>query len=207
MTALDDYLAGPDLTDEERERFTVDSPDKAEWALRKLALIEVRQAENRTIADAELRRISDWLDNVNGTLEHDADFFRVHLGRWHRDQLAKQLADVGGRWDKVRYKSHNLPAGTIEARYQQPAPVYDEPDRTVEWLEGNGLGEYVATKKEVRRADLKGAIKAGVLAVVGTRLVHAGSGELLPGVHVEQVDDVLDHVTITIKPTTGGDQQ
>lgn len=49
MATLEEYLeAMPEA--EERERFAVDTPEKANWALRKLAKVRRQMEENRRLA-------------------------------------------------------------------------------------------------------------------------------------------------------------
>ena len=62
-----------------REPFTIDDDSKADWAMRKLASIRRKQAENQAIHDRELQRVQEWLLRVNTALERDAEWFEANL--------------------------------------------------------------------------------------------------------------------------------
>ena len=62
-----------------REPFIVDDDSKADWAMRKLASIRRKQADNKAIFDKEIQRVTEWLEKVNTALERDAEWFEANL--------------------------------------------------------------------------------------------------------------------------------
>jgi hypothetical protein len=168
MTSLAEHLAEPpDDDDQPRDHWQVHDPSSAEWAMRKLARIRRIQRENTAVAVDEHRRIEEWLNQHNGTLEREAEYFEALLTTWHRTVLE----------DDPDRKTINLPVGDLKAR-RQPEQWTFGPDFT-EWARVH-RPDVVRTKYEpdVRAAKL-------LLARVGGAVVDKDSGEFVPGVQVE----------------------
>lgn len=204
MSDLDEYLQSefeaPEV-DEERERFVVDTPEKADWALRKLAAVEARQAENRRLADDRIARVREWLelDPQNLALERDHRFFQSLVANWWRGQLEKFLADAGGLWENVRTKSRNLPSGTVSGRIPPKPPVYRDEAAAAAWFKEHDMDAVVQVSETVKKSDVKALITAGFLQVQAGFLIHTETGEPVPGVEVE-VEEPADCISITVKP-------
>lgn len=97
METIDEYEI-----DQPREPFTVDSDDKAEWAMRKLSAICAKIDENWAMLEKEKLRWQAWIDQANGSLEREASFFRELLLDYMRRERENR-------------KSIKLPHGTLKS--------------------------------------------------------------------------------------------
>jgi len=173
MSALEDFLLDVDVDDQgdaecsERPAFRVHDDGSAQWALRKLAVIRRRQADARALADAEISRVTEWLQGEESRLEADAAYFEGALTAWHR-----QLLD-----DDPRRKTVRLPAGTLTARQGGDRWTFD--DDFLDWAEAHHRTDLLRVKVEVDKPAAKKALE-----VYGTG-VSDEEGEVVPGVSVE----------------------
>ncbi|GIM47590.1 phage protein [Collibacillus ludicampi] len=128
---------------EMRESFVIDTKEKAVWALRKLAKIRREMEENQSIADKEIERIKLWLEDVNGALQKDAEYFESLLQAYHRMVLE----------ENPKAKTIKLPHGTLKARKQEPDYIRDE-EKLLAWTKEN-QPEAVKVKENVDWSTLK----------------------------------------------------
>jgi hypothetical protein len=147
-----------------REPFTIDDDSKADWAMRKLASIRRKQAENQAIYDRELQRVQEWLSRVNTALERDAEWFEANLHPYALLQRSQ------GR------KSVVLPHGTIKTTAGRPKIEIESQDEFIKWAE-QSLPEAIRIKKEIDKAVLKDLITE-------TGQVISTQGEIIPAVKV-----------------------
>jgi phage host-nuclease inhibitor protein Gam len=131
---------------EVRESFVIDTKEKAVWALRKLAKIRREMEENQSIAEKEIERIKAWLEDVNGSLQKDAEFFESLLQAYHRKVLE----------ENPKSKTIKLPHGTLKARIQEPDYIRDE-EMLLAWAKEN-RPEAVKVKESVDWSSLKKTI-------------------------------------------------
>lgn len=147
-----------------REPFRVDDDSKADWAMRKLASIRRKQAENQAIHDRELQRVAEWLLKVNTALERDAEWFEANLRPYALQQRSE------GR------KSVVLPHGTIKTTAGRPKYEIENDSEFLSWAETNAP-ELVRVKKEIDKKAL-GALNVAEDKVISTQ------GEIIPAVKV-----------------------
>lgn len=160
----------------EERRFRVDTTEKAEWAMRKLAsakrAIETRQAE----AAAWRARVDEWLTQVTKPLERNAAFFESLLIDWHRRTNAEEAAQ--GIDERKRTKTLVLPSGKAAARRQAGTLEVIDEGAFVAWAirhERFGLLKITARKSDIKAAeDLH-------LPEEGGTVVELDTGEVVPG--------------------------
>lgn len=159
--------------DEGRQRFFIDGPKTAEWALRKLGRLRGQMAANADLANEERRRITEWLEGENAKLQRDASFFEGLLCEWHRTVLDAEP-------DR---KTVALPAGKLVARKQPDRWTFDA-NAFIQWAVRSGHDELVRRPApEVDRAEAKRLFK-----VRDGIVVDPASGEAPQGVVVEPGD-------------------
>jgi hypothetical protein len=151
------------------DRFKIDSPDKANWALRKIRAYKAKIAETRELARAEIDRILAWEgEEVKGP-ENDIAFLEGLLAEYHRELLDKD-PDA---------KTIKLPYGTLLARAQQP--LFHRHDfALIEWAQENDPELVVQQDPILDWAGLKKK-----LIVQGEIAINRETGEAMPGITVE----------------------
>ena len=164
-------MTQPDINEfeiEERkpidEGFRVDDDQKADWALRKLAVIRRKQAENQAIHDAEVARISEWLSTVNTALDRDSAYFEAVLTPY---ALQERL---NGR------KTLVLPHGGIKTTAGQSKVEIESDEGFIEWATKNDTS-LLRFKTEIDKSALKALI-------TNENLVISNQGEIIPLVKV-----------------------
>ena len=148
----------------ENEGFVVDTDQKADWAIRKLAVVRKKQAENQAIYDAEVQRITEWLSTVNTALQRDALYFEAVLRPYALTQRTE------GR------KSITLPHGTIKTTAGQPKVEFKDEAAFIEWAKTND-----PTLLKVKTDIDKTAVKA---LITEEGVVISTQGEIVPDVEV-----------------------
>ena len=152
---------------EERERFRLTDENMANWALRKVAKARAEYEEAAKVAEAEVRRIDDWLNSRKRDLERTEEFFGGLLTGYYLPQ----------HMENPRQKTFKLPAGQVQIRAQQPDYVRDEA-RLIAWLKGNDMAGYVEIVEKLRWGDLKKQLKQ-----LGDKMLSP-DGEVVDGILV-----------------------
>lgn len=168
---------------EHREHFRIDMREKAVWAMRKLAHVRRRQAENKAIGDKEMLRIQAWVDEVNKSLEAGAQWLENLLIDFHRQELERD----------PKAKTIRLPHGELSARKTPDDWRIDEA-LFLTWAQQNHEA-WVRVVPEVNKKALKDEGKANDLG----QIVDPESGEIVPGVVV--LPGGIKHY---VKPDVGG---
>ena len=147
-----------------QEGFHVDDDQKADWALRKLAVIRRKQAENQAIYDAEVARISEWLSTVNTALERDSAYFEAVLIPYALQERSN------GR------KTLVLPPGGIKTTAGQAKVEIESDEAFIAWAQKNDPA-LLRQKVEIDKTALKGLI-------TDDNMVISTQGEIVPSVKV-----------------------
>ena len=147
-----------------REAFIVNDDAKADWAMRKLASLRRKQADNKAIYEREVLRVAEWLEKVNTDLERDAEWFESNLKPYALTER------YNGR------KSLVLPHGTIKTTAGRSKIEIENELEFLAWAE-TSQPELIRIKKEI---DKK---------VLNTLLTDSGDvistqGEIVPSVRV-----------------------
>lgn len=152
---------------EERERFRLTDENMANWALRKVAKARAEYEEAAKVAEAEVKRIDDWLNSRKRDLERTEEFFGGLLTGYYLPQ----------HMENPRQKTFKLPAGQVQIRAQQPDYVRDEA-KLIAWLKGNDMAGYVEIVEKLRWGDLKKQLKQ-----LGDKMLSP-DGEVVDGILV-----------------------
>ncbi len=164
-----DFLADDDTPqgEEARQRFVIDTEEKAEWALLKLRKIRAEQERRYAIAQAEQERITQWLNLQLTRWQADESFFLGALEGYHRRVLEQD----------PKAKSISLPAGKLKSIQGQPR------------VEVSDMGAFVDWARAYERFDLMRVSYEPVKAAIKSLPVNEGvpvteDGEIVPGVEV-----------------------
>lgn len=158
---IDEFETSPEPV---REQFVIDDDSKADWAMRKLASIRRKQAENEAIFSRELDRIQEWLLAVNNALEADAQWFESNLKPYALQQRSE------GR------KSVVLPHGTVKTTAGRPKVEVINEDELLKWAT-DSEPSVIRVKTEIDKKALNALITESG-DVISTQ------GEIVPAVRV-----------------------
>ncbi len=195
--SLSDHLASAYEApegDEARAAFRVESPDEAEWAMRRLVKFQRELAAVREQAATERYRIATWLEAEEARIGRDVAWSESLLTEWHRRLCDAELAEVDGDWSRVRHKTRRLPSGEVSAR-QAPDSWQADEEAFLAWIDNDrpDLAPYlVRVKREPRIGEAK-----RILDAAGTTAVDPSTGEVVPGITVTPGEI---HYTVKVGP-------
>lgn len=136
----------------EREAFTADTLDKADWCAQKAAAIYKTLAEKEAAAKRQIDKIRAWLDNERTKAADDASFFEGHATNYLL-QVRQVELDKGIKPDKLT-KTIKLTHGSIQAR-QQPASLNVTDDAAaIQWAK-NVNPAFIRVKEELNKNEIK----------------------------------------------------
>ena len=159
-----------DTIEEAKKQLTLDSPESACRALRKIQVLKKKAAEIERIADAEINRINEWRAEELRKLNDNIAWFEALLYAYHHLELER---------DPNR-KTIKLPYGTLQIRAQQPV-FHRDKETLFNWVAKNKPKYLVPQDPKLDWAGLKSALK-----VAGNVLIDPETGEQVPGVTVEE---------------------
>lgn len=158
------------------EAFRVDNDAKAEWALRKLARIRHRQQANQELADAEIQRVKEWLEDVQHPLTNDAAYF---------EGILTDYAIVQRQEDDR--KTISLPHGKLRSTERKAGVEISDAKALTEWAIENHP-DIVETRQTVPKSSLN-----AISGVLDGEPRDVDTGLRIPG-----VEAVPGRVTVTI---------
>jgi hypothetical protein len=164
---MENTLLQNDLV-EEREGFKIENLEGANWAFRKLRAIAAKEAEIKTLAEAERYRVDNWEQSELKQYEGDKQYFEYILSEYYLAEKSK---------DK-KFKL-STPYGKVTAR-KGNTWEYENEEALIKYLKDNEL-PYVRTKEELIKTDLKKAFKDGI---------NGETGEVLPFVSIQKTETI-----------------
>lgn len=154
---------------EEKEQFVVDTPEKADWALKKLQEIKRQQLEVDKRADEQIKPVEDWRKKELGKLSDSEVYFTMLLTEYANNNRGKD--------NKFKFSS---PYGRIYTR------------KTLKWTydEQKVIDEYKNTDVVQNVPKLnKNKLKKRVEFANG-KPVDKETGAVVDGVDIEEVSKV-----------------
>ena len=165
MSELHDYEL-PNFEVPEPQTFTIDNDAKADWALRKLASIRGKIAENTAIAGNEIERISAWLESQTEKLKGDAQYFEALLTGYGMAERANE-----------NRKTIDLPHGKVKSRLIKAKVEVTDTEAFIAWAR--------ESQPALIRVKESPNISALTEFIVGQEVVTE-DGEIVPAVQVIQ---------------------
>lgn len=170
MNALERYeieeLENSGVLTEEKQTWSIDSLESADWAFRKISALKKSNNEIKSLANKERERISQWESKETQSNQDSITFFEM--------KLAEYLLELRQSDPKTKIKT---PHGTVSTRKQPDSWEYN--NDAVEVLEELGLNEFINVKKTVDKTALKKAV-----SVLEDGRVISADGEIIDVVKV-----------------------
>lgn len=151
----------------EESGWTIEDDEAADWALRRIR--EVTDECERL--NETRRRIVETYKNAIRAEEERAERKISNL-RWH---LRNYFERVPHKATKTQ-ESYRLPSGTLLLK-RPPVQFEREDEAVMDWLQREGLWEYIESKRTLRWGELKKG--TGVAADGGVYWMD--TGEMIPG--------------------------
>lgn len=154
---------------EEKEQFVIDTPEKADWALKKLQEIKRQQLEIDKRADEQIKPIEDWRKKEIGKLSDSEIYFTMLLTEYANNNRDKD--------NKFRFSS---PYGKIYTRKTKKW-TYDE-QKVIDEYKNTDVVQNVP---KLNKSELKKRIE-----FINGKPVDKETGAVVDGVEIEEVSKV-----------------
>ena len=168
-----------ETTETASNQFAIDNDQKAEWAMQKIR--ETKQETNRLVSlcQDQIAFYKNKLDKITqdgaSRIENLEYMLRAYFdANEHLHSISKS-----GR------HTYKLASGKMVLKPQQPEYKHDDAV-LLGWLKENGLNDYVQIKEAPKWADIKKSC-----TVCDGQIVFSDTGEIVPGVSVENRDPVF----------------
>jgi len=160
----------------ESEEFTIDTDEKAEWALKKVLAAKKEKERLLALIDAEHDRLDQKGDAVCKQYENETSYLLFKLGEYFRTVEHKETKTQ---------ESYQLLSGKLI--FKKPTQKI-EPDEEafLAWCKQNAP-EYVRQKESVAWGDIKKQ-----MVVDGNTVIYGATGEVVTGVSVTETAGVFD---------------
>ena len=160
------------IQENEEETWKIKNDEEADW------WIEIHEEKL-----AEIRRLKMQLKNKIAFYKEKLDKV-VKEEEYIMEKRDGKLAEYFESLDEKQMKKtktmmkYRLPSGELVKKFRAPEFKRDN-DKLTQWLENNGMKEYIEVKKQAKWGELKKKTK-----VVGNVVVLEETGEIVEGVEI-----------------------
>lgn len=158
---------------QQKEQFRIDTVEKADWAVRKIAKYQEEIKKDQADAQAIIDKTKQWLASRTKEHQDQIDFFQEMLRPFAMQQLA----------ESKKKKSCKVPSGTLGFRASSDNYEKNDDDLLI-WAQVSAP-DYVEQKPSLKWGELKKSCKTA-----NGKLITA-DGEIVPGVKVVSQPDVF----------------
>jgi len=155
---------------QETDKFSIQTQEQADWAVRKIARIEHSLKEAEETAKKEIDKINEWLTGQQEHAVNEKEFFVNLLEVYHRKIIR----------DNPKQKTIKLPHGNLQLRAQQPEFAFGE--NLLTWVKQNSL-PYVEVQEKLKWGELKEN-----LIVKDGKAILKETGEIVEDITVTERD-------------------
>ena len=181
---IDGALQVFDAFPETRDSLTVKDEVDANRYMRVCQHLDAELAQLKAVKDAEIERLNVYYGARAEALEERKAFFeRLVIGYYNHQRAKNPRYQLKTPWGKVTQRTTK-------------SPTWNDETATVEWLKATGRGELVKVEESLKKADLK-----KVFAVANGHYVDSSTGEVVPGVTVEE------KTSVKVSTTDGGNNE
>lgn len=152
-----------------QQGFTIDSLEKATWAMKKLKAIEEKQQQLKQIKEYEIETIEKWFNKEVAEINRDKMNLETLLHMYYKENKEK---------DK-KFKA-STPYGSISLRKSKKWHYQDE-EKLINYLKDSNNSELIRVKEELDKVKIKSVFKDGI---------NHETGEILPCIHIEEIETV-----------------
>ena len=184
-----------DEMDEENKDFVIDTDEKAEWAIKKIAEERAETQRIISVCQSAIKRYIDTIKKTEDALESKTVYLTFQLQRY--------MGTVKAKESKTQ-KTYKLPSGTLKIKKQGPEFKRDE-GKLTEFLMKNKYTDYIETQFKPKWAEFKKTIdiqrdpiideETGVLIDYTPYYVVDANGKRVEGIEVVEREDKFEVVT------------
>ena len=162
---------------EDDNSFIIDTDEKAEWAIKKIAEERAESARYISVCQDAIKTYQDKIEKAKADLDRKTSYLTFQLQRYMETVKVKE---------SKTQKTYKLPSGTLKVKLQEPEYKRDE-DKLIAYLVCNNYTDYIQTVLKPKWADLK----KNVVTKDGKAII-ADTGEVIEGVEVIEREPVFE---------------
>lgn len=164
MEEINKYIIDSTIEElEENNDFVIDTDEKAEWAIKKIAEERAETQRYISVCEDAIKTYRDKIEKAKSDLDNKTSYL-TH-------QLRLYMDTVKAKESKTQ-KTYKLPSGTLKVKYQKPEYKRDE-EKLTEFLKKN-YTDYVETIYKPKWAEFK-----KIVSLNRDPIVDEESGELI----------------------------
>lgn len=186
MSELEEFMLAAEIeelkvklyNDSEDDKLVVKNKVDADFYLKQITKLRQEQDEINDFVDGEIERQMRMYENYRQSKLKPLDAQIAYYEEALRTFVMNEYNESGK-------KTIKLPNGTLSIRKQQPKYVYED-ETILEFLQQHALDNYIKTKYEVNKKDLK------KIAQVNNDNQLVLEGKIVPGVTVIPQEDKIE---------------
>lgn len=152
---------------EEREQdgnFVIDTDERAEWALKKIAMERVEMDRMKDVCNRMITSYQKKIEEAEARYESKTNYL---LGMLQRYMSTVQTKDTKTQ------KTYALPSGKLKIKFQKPEYVRDD-EKILLWAKNNGYKDFIRTEEKLQWGEFK-----KVTDIKKDAIVDEETGELI----------------------------
>lgn len=177
MSEVFDIEVAMELPEEERNRFSINDDNIADWAVKKIGE-EVAEFERlKALANQQIEELNMKIKALEEQTERKTSFLKGCLRYYFGTVPHKETATQ---------ESYKLLSGSLVMKKASEKLTKDD-DALVEYFQQNNMPEYIKNEYKPKWADFKKQ-----LTIVDGKVVNTDTGEEVTAVKVEYVPESFD---------------
>ena len=169
-----------ELYTEQEQGFVIDDDNKADWAIKKIKSERAENERLKAIALNQIVELQNKMIELDNELERKTAFLKGELNRYFN------TVEEGKKESKTQY-SYKLLSGTIYCKKAAKKMNKTDDEAVIEYLQRSGKDEFIKVKSSIDWAEYK-----KTLAIAGNNVIDTETGEIIPGIEVEDIPETFE---------------
>lgn len=149
---------------EQNGDFIVDTDEKAEWALKKIAQEKLECERMKAVCEQMIENYKRKIEEAKTRYESKTSYLKGMLQRYMETVKTK---------DSKMQKTYALPSGKLKIKFQKPEYVRDD-KKILLWAKNNGYKDFIRTEEKLQWGEFK-----KVTDIKKDAIVDEETGELI----------------------------
>lgn len=160
----------------QEEGFVIDSDEKAEWALKKIAEERYEFERYENVCKAMISEYEEKIRQAKEKLSSKTAYFE--------GQLQAYFQTVSLKKTKTQ-ETYKLPTGTLKLKYRSPEFKRDE-EKLLNWLKENEMQDFIKTEEKANWGEFKKEI------LISNNAALSKDGVIVEGIEVIEREPVFE---------------
>jgi phage host-nuclease inhibitor protein Gam len=169
---------------EQNGEFIIDTDEKAEWALKKIAQEKLECERMKAVCEQMIETYKRKVEDAQTRFESKTSYLKGMLQRYIETVKTK---------DSKTQKTYALPSGKLKIKFQKPDFTRDDETLT-KWLKKNGYNDFIKTEEKIQWGEFK-----KVIDIKKDAIVDEETGELIdytPFYVIDTKGNKVDGITV-----------